>query len=263
MPSAALFISFFQVVTILGSALTVLKVFTSGLYTRYRIFFAFFVFRLPFMTLVLLLTRFGGTGTKTYFYVFLCSEPILILAYILVVVELYRLVLERYRGLYTLGRWAMYAAVVISASISILSLVPKIGPTLSQPSQKLMYAVYTERGVDLALVIFILLIVWFLSRYPVPLSRNVVVHTSIYAVFFLSESAVLLWRTLIGWQVTPGFNILQTAVSAACTIAWWLLLSARGEEVQVHAPALRPDAEERILEQLELLNSTLLKVSKK
>ena len=39
------------------------------------------------------------------------------LFYILVVMELYGLVFERYKGLYTLGRWAMYGAIVISATI--------------------------------------------------------------------------------------------------------------------------------------------------
>src|SRR5580704_12474133 len=129
MPSAALFISFFQVVTILGSALTVLKLFTSGLYHRYRVFFLFFIFRIPVMTGGLVLSHMtglrGGDGVRSwaYFYLFYYSEPFLIIGYILVVMELYRLVLERYKGLYTLGRWAMYGAVVISATVSVVTLL--------------------------------------------------------------------------------------------------------------------------------------------
>jgi hypothetical protein len=107
------------------------------------------------------------------------------------------------------------------------------------------------------------LIVWFLTKYPVPLSRNVVVHTVIYSVFFLSDALVLLWRTLLGYHVTFSINVVATAISSTCAIAWWLLLSAKGEEVQVRGPQLRPDSEERILQQLDLLNATLLKVSRK
>jgi hypothetical protein len=269
MPSAALFISFFQAITILGSALTVLKLLTTGLYRRYRIFFIYFVFRLPSMTLMLLLTNLkglpGGNGSSSnlYFWAFLCSEPFMLLFYILVVVELYSLVLERYKGLYTLGRWAMYGAVLISGTISILSLLPKIAASTPEPSRRLMYELAAERGIDLALVIFILLIGWFLSKYPVPLSRNVVVHTVIYSIFFLSDALVLLWRTLLGYNVDNVFNVVSTAVSSACAVAWWLMLSARGEEVQVHVPQIRPESEERILQQLDLLNATLLKVSRK
>lgn len=269
MPSAAFLISILQIVTIVGAALTVLKLITSGLYRRYRIFFAYFLFRIPYMIGFLILSDLkglpGGDGVRSYlyFYAFYYSEPILLLAYILVVIELYSLVLERYKGLYTLGRWAMYGAVLISATISVLTLLPKLGPSLPEPSKRLMYEVGAERGVDLALVIFILLIVWFLTKYPIPLSRNVVVHTVIYSVFFLSNALVLLWRTLLGYHVTLTFNVFTTAIASACTLAWWFLLTARGEEVRVQVPQIRPESEQRILEQLDLLNATLLKVSRK
>lgn len=269
MPGAAHLISFFQVVAIVGSALVVYKLVASGLYRRYRIFFVYFVFRLPYVTCSLVLSNLtglrGGDGVKSfaYFYLFFYSEPLLLLFYILVVAELYRLVLERYKGLYTVGRWAMYGAVAISAAVSVLTLLQKIRPSLPEPSKRLMYEIAAERGVDLALVIFILLIVWFLSRYPIPLSRNVVVHTVIYSIFFLSSALVLLWRTLLGHNPTSVFNLISTAISSACVVAWWLLLSAKGEEAQVHQPELRPDSEERILQQLDMLNETLLRVSKK
>lgn len=269
MPSAALFISIFQAVSILGTALTVLKLITSGLYRRYRIFFAYFVFRIPYMTASLILTHLkglrGGDGiySDLYFYLFYYSEPLLLLAYILVVMELYSLVLERYKGLYTLGRWAMYGAILISSTISILTLLPKIGASEPEPSKRMFYEMAAERGVDLALVIFILLIVWFLSKYPVPLSRNVVIHTVIYAIFFLSNSLALLWRTLLGYDLNTTFNLIVTAITSACSVAWWLLLSAKGEEVRAQGPEIRPESEERILQQLDLLNQTLLKVSRK
>jgi hypothetical protein len=269
MPSAALFVSFFQGVSILGSALTALKLFHTGLYKRYHVFFAYFVFRIPYMTASLVLTNLtglhGGAGIKSdlYFYLFFCSEPFFLLAYILMVMELYQLVLERYKGLYTLGRWAMYGAILISGTISILTLLPKIGASMPEPSKWLFYEVGAERGVDLALVIFILLIVWFLSKYPVPLSRNVVTHTVIYSVFFLSDALVLLWRTLLGYHVNDIFNVVSSAISSGCAIAWWLMLSAKGEEVRVQVPQVRPDSEERILQQLDLINATLLKVSRK
>jgi hypothetical protein len=125
-----------------------------------------------------------------------------------------------------------------------------------------MYEIAAERGVFLALVIFILLIVWFLTRYPVPLSRNVVVHTVIYSVFFLCEALGLLWRTLLGFNVTATYSVVSTAISSACAVAWCILLSARGEEVRVQTP-VRPLSEERILQQLDDLNRTLLKISRK
>jgi len=268
MPSAAL-VSFFQVVTLLGSGLTVVKLLTSGLYRRYRIFFAYFIFRVPYTVAALILTHTtglrGGNGTNSnlFFFLFVCSEPIFLLFYILVVIELYGLVLEQYKGLNTLGRWAMYASVVIAVTVSVLTLLPKIAPSTPEPSKRLMYEIAAERGVDLSLVIFILLIVLFLSRYPVPLSRNVVVHTGIYSVFFLSNTLVLLLRTVLGWHASDLINLCFTALAAGCAVAWWLLLSAKGEAVQVSVTPFSAGSEERILQQLDSLNATLLRVSRK
>jgi len=53
------------------------------------------------------------------------------------------------------------------------------------------------------------------------------------------------------------------AIGSACSLAWALLLTAHGEEVRAQFPQIRPDAEERILHQLDALNATLLKVSRK
>ena len=51
--TVAALISFFQVVSVLGSALVAVKLYSSGLYRRYRIFFIFFVFRNPLSDLFL------------------------------------------------------------------------------------------------------------------------------------------------------------------------------------------------------------------
>jgi hypothetical protein len=255
-------VSLFQIISVLFSALLAIKLYTSGLYHRYRIFFIYFIFRAPYQACFWLRYR-QDPNSRAYLDLFLYTEPLVVLFYILVVMELYGLVLERYKGLYTLGRWAMYISIVISVSISILTLLPKISPSTPEPSKYLFKEIAVERGVDMSLVLFILLIVMFLGRYPVPLSRNVLVHTGIYAIFFLSDTLVLLLRTLLGIHTNDYINLCLTALTCACTVAWWLLLSAKGEEVRVKMPGADPRDEERILQQLDSLNATFLKVSRK
>jgi len=259
MPKAAFsLVEFFQVVSILGSALTAFKLYTSGLFRRYRIFFIYFLFRVPYMIPFLVLPN---TSTA-YLNLFLVTEPLIMLFYVLVVLEVYGLVLERYKGIYTLGRWVMYLAVAISATISTLSVLQKITPSTPLPSARVFTEFAVERGICTALVIFILLIVWFLSRYPVALSRNVLVHTGIYSVFFLANSLGLIVTNFSGYKVSQNVNLFLMGVSSACAVAWWLGLSAKGEETQVHTLPLRPGTEERILHQLDALNATLLRVAK-
>src|SRR6267142_2079601 len=121
MTTAAL-VSFLKVVSLLASALTAYKLYRSGLYRRYPIFFGYFIFRVPNGIWPFLL----NIKSPAYQKVWMLTEPFLWAFYILVVFELYRLVLARYKGLYTLGRWAMYVGTVVSVALSALSLMVKL-----------------------------------------------------------------------------------------------------------------------------------------
>src|SRR3954447_4101581 len=123
MTSAALG-SLFLALSLVGSALTALKLLVTGLYKRYPVFFCYFVFRVPNSIWPLLV----NIRSQHYFAIWRISFLLTLLFYVLLGAELYRLVLEKYRGLQTAGRWAMYVSLLISASISILMLLPKINP---------------------------------------------------------------------------------------------------------------------------------------
>jgi len=257
MPSAAL-VLFFEWVSLLGSGLTAFKLFRSGLHRRYRIFFAYFVFRVPYLACMLSL----DVKSDLYQQVWMVTEPLLWIFYILVVLELYGLILEKYKGLYSLGRWAMYLAMAVSITLSIVSLLPRITPELPQRSRRLGYIIAAERGIDFSLAVFILLILLFLSFYPVALSRNVKVHAVLYSIYFLSNTLVFLLRAVFGLKLGDTFNLFLMGASSGCVVAWLLLLNRKGEEVRASIPRFGPEHEQRILTQLDALNSTLLKISK-
>ena len=247
---------FFQVISVLGSALTAYKLYQARIHRRYRIFFAYLLFRIPYISCAIFLDVTG----MTYLWLFTKSEPIVMLFYVLIVLELYRLVLERYKGLYTLGRWAMGVAMAIALSVSILSL----GGVASAHkfSGWVIFEAKVEARLDLALVLFILLILLFLSRYPIRLNRNVVVHTIVYSVFFFANSlGLVLW--LFKTEVPVGLDRSLMGIASACAVAWWLGLTKKGEEIQVHLPSLGSGAEQRVMQQLEALNATLLRASKR
>ncbi|MGA2195592.1 MAG: hypothetical protein ABSH40_10005 [Bryobacteraceae bacterium] len=252
------FTQFFQVISALGSALTAYKLYHAGLHRRYRFFFAYLIFRVPCISCALFMDQRG----KTYLWLFTKSEPIVMLFYVLIVLELYRLVLERYKGLYTLGRWVMGAAMAIAVGISIISLRGVATAQLQRFSGWVVFELKAEARLDLALVLFILLIIWFLSRYPIRLNRNVVVHTIVYSVFFFANSlGLVFWLFKI--RIFEPFNTILMGIASACAVAWWIGLTRKGEEVQVHLPSLGPGAEQRALQQLAALNATLLKASQK
>jgi hypothetical protein len=248
----------FQVISVLGSALTAYKLYQARIHRRYRIFFAYLLFRIPYISCAIFLDVAG----TTYLWLFTKSEPIVMLFYVLIVLELYRLVLERYKGLYTLGRWAMGVAMAIALSVSILGLGGVASAQVHKFSWWVIFEAKAEARLDLALVLFILLILLFLSRYPIRLNRNVVVHTIVYSVFFFADSlGLVLW--LFKTEVPVGLDKALMGIASACAVAWWIGLTKKGEEVQVRLPSLGPGAEQRVMQQLEALNATLLKASQK
>jgi hypothetical protein len=248
----------FQLISLLGAIALALKLFVSGLWKRYRMFFLYFVFSIPDSIWPLLL----NTSSRTYQHVWMLTEPITWVFHILIVIELYGLVLEDHKGIYTLGRWAMYAALAIAIPVSILSLIPHFTVHTPDTSRRMGYEFAIARGIDFSLALFLLLILFFLSRYPIKLSRNVVAHAALYTILFFSDSFGIFLRTFK--IVANGtVNLLVVGLSCACVVAWLVLLSPHGEEVQSNFPHISPQREKNALRQLQSLNATLLKVSGK
>lgn len=251
-------INAFQILSLIGSVFTVAKLFHTGLYRRYRWFFWYFLFRIPNTAWPL----FFSTRGKAYFLLWTYTEPMTWLFHVAVVLELYRLVLEKHKGLYTLGRWAMFAGIGTSVTISLISLIPNL--TLSgQQSRKMFWYLALERGFMLGLAIFLLFMMGFLVLYTVPISRNVKMHARIYSVFFVSNYLAFLLRSLKGIHVSGNTNLAAEVVSTLCVFAWLFLLNPKGEEVQVSQPIIGAEQERRVLFQLDALNATLLRVSRK
>lgn len=123
MPSAAL-VSVFQVLSLLGAALTDVKLFNSGLYRQYRVLFWFLVL----FVLNSIPPLVFDVSSQTYLKLWISVEPVLWALEILMVRELYHLILRKYQGIFTLGRWAMYVGVAVAVLTSTISLLPRISP---------------------------------------------------------------------------------------------------------------------------------------
>lgn len=260
MQASAAIIRLLEFLILAACLLTSIKLRYNGLYRRYKALFAYLIFR--FFYTGALLFAFHSTQSASYLWFFALTEPAIWIFYVLVVIELYSLVLENHRGLYTLGRWVLYGGLSLSLLISGLALLPELSGGAPQRSRLLPYYVAIERGVDFSLLIFLVLILLWLTRYPVPLSRNVLVHSVAYTFLFLSNTAGLLVRVIFGFTLTGPVNTLFLGIGAVCILIWLIFLTPRGEEARVNVPNLGPEHEQRILSQLEALNKTLLKVSR-
>jgi hypothetical protein len=201
--------------------------------------------------------------TNLYLWTWTFSAPLFWLAYILVVLELYSLVLRKYAGIASLGRWLLIGALVISIGASGLSLPVD----LSNPGERfpiIRSVTAMERGVMTSLAIFLLLITLFLVWYPVPLSRNVMMHSMVCALYFLGSTMGLLVRNVAGHGATMAVNVAMNGLDLACLVLWGVLLTRAGEtSTRLLRNNWRPEQQERLLEQLSSVNAVLLRAARK
>lgn len=244
-----------------GCALTGIKFLFTGLFRRYPTLFAYLFFHAIYSAAIVL--WFGNPSSNGYLKFWVLTEPLIWIFYVVMVLELYSLVLERFRGLSTLGRWFLYAGVAVSILISGLALLPHIEMGRAQRSVIMGYYLAIERGVDFSLLIFLIFLLIWLTRYPVPLSRNVVVHSIVYSAVFLSNTLGYFTRVIFGTDLSLAASTFMLGVFATCIFIWLFFMTSKGEEVQVSIPHFGPEHEERILNQLDALNATLLKVSRR
>src|SRR5262245_37376746 len=108
---------FFVWMSQLAAALTAMRLYKTGLHRRYRFFFWYLIFR----ALSSAGMAFLNLRSKAYFFAFITVEPITWVFYCLVVLELCRLMLERHKGLYTLGKLALYAGIAVSVTVSLVT----------------------------------------------------------------------------------------------------------------------------------------------
>ncbi len=244
-----------------GYAILGFRIWQCQLHLRYRFFFVFLVFRVA-RSLALSLVPFQRDA---YGWIWIGTQPVMWFLYVLVVLELYGLVLENYKGLATLGRWAVTVGLAIALLISALTVGPDLG---GYPDSYpiLRYCSAIDRTVQSGLVIFLLFITGFLAWYPVAVSRNVLVHCIVYAAYFLSGAAAMLVRnTTIGSELALQMASLGlTSVSLACIVVWVLMLNRKGEEVKVAGrPQWQPEDEKHLIDQLASINASLLRAARK
>jgi hypothetical protein len=240
-----------------------IRLYCQSLHKRYTLFFYFLCFNALRSFTLLAIGWWLPRPRNIYAYTWVLTEPLTWLFDILVVLELYTLVMQDYKGLQTAGRWVFFGALTLAVLISGASVLP----TLSNPAetaQVIFYLVLIERGILFSLVLFILLILFFLSWFPVSLSRNVIIHAVVCSVFLISGSLGYLVRNVEGTSVTRTVNIANSAITIVCWFAWMMLLNQKGEGTRVVVRReFTTEDERRMVDQLVAINNSLMRTTDK
>ncbi|HYL75425.1 MAG TPA: hypothetical protein VEU96_14530 [Bryobacteraceae bacterium] len=252
-PAAQLVFLVIQTAALIGLSV---RIWWSGLYRLYPFFFGYLLATL-LQTAVLTLTPYDRTH---YPYAWIPTEGIILCFYSLIVLECYTIALRGLPGIASLSRRYIKAGLAVAIVVSLLLLGLEKAP--NGRNITLTFIVF-ERVIVTSLVIFVLLILGFLAYYPVSLSRNVVVYSIGYAVYFLDKATLLLLvnRTHHGSQLASTVLIV---VSTLCLVFWLFALNKGGEtKTVVVGHRWKPGEEARLLSQLQVINDHLIRTARK
>lgn len=256
MPSLAEIRVWLTVIQIVGYGLLLTKLFKSGLLKKYRYFSLLIAAEAARLTVMASLPP----RTNVYAHVYFATAPIIWVLLVLVVLEFFHLLLKNHIGIATVGKKAVTWALSISVLVALATLVLDLQRT-SAEAALLFNFMLLERMVTTSLLVLLLCLIGFASHFPVPVSRNLRVHASIFAVYFTVRTAILFLRMLFGLDVIGVVNACLQLLGIACLISWTALLTPAGEAL----PARRrpTESEERLLAQLEAINESLMRSARK
>ena len=224
----------------------------------YPAFFACFLFESVLLTAATVV----GTGSVVYAWIYLLCYPAVWILYCLMVRDLYYQIFSSYPGIAMYGRWTIYA----SAVIALVAVVVGRAATRDALSAKRTLIVGWEafgRNLVFGLAILILLLLLILSRYPINLRQNIVVNCLCFSLFLLAEAGTVLAEQLTGMRHTITTNEMNVVLDIACFGAWGYLLSREGQTRVVHVLHPSQAEAERLLLELNSLNSILLRAARK
>jgi hypothetical protein len=226
---------------------------------RYRFFALYLGVQVVEASLLLALK----TGTNAYGWTYAAFVPVIGLCATLAVLELHELVLRDYAGIRSLARWMISGSLAVALVVAALTL----SPDLSNPGEPypLIRAFHVfQRVLYSALFLFMLFVTAFLLWFPLPLNRNIVLHTVVFLVSFAGRSGTLLLRNVGGAELRLLASTLNLGITATCLLSWILFLTRAGEQkLVVSGHRWRPSEADRLVEQLDSINSTLLRTAQK
>jgi hypothetical protein len=237
--------------------LVLARIFSAGMHKKYKWFTAYIIFEAVRTAVAFAIP----VATKLYAHVYFASQPITWCLYLLVILELYQLTLKDHVGIATLGRRVL----MLALSVSTLASLATLAFEAQQPQFDIVRTyVLIERLIVSSLLFFMLLFMAFLAYFPVPVNRNTVAHARIFSCYFLFKTGLLVFRNVITGDAAYAVNIIVYLLSTVCLIGWALLLRPAGEEIRaLTSRRSDPDAEERLIAQLNAINRTLLSSAKK
>ena len=240
-------------VNLAASAMLLVRFWLTRIYLSQRLLYAFFLVKVALGIALLRIPY----RSDLYTYVYVAAEVAAQLLAFFALLELYRNALARHKGLASFGRAAVWVVT------GIVTLLASVSATLDQDIPRgqsaILHRYFTvERTVDIAIVLFLLVIAVFVTWFPVKMSRNVILSIAGFSVFYALKVGALLALNVMPYSRLAAINDLAMALTGGLMIAWSCLVRAEvvSDEV-VAGHAWDPEAMEVLSHQLDSINTAL------
>ncbi|HXN49850.1 MAG TPA: hypothetical protein VN893_24575 [Bryobacteraceae bacterium] len=268
MPSVQTVVECLSWLTVAGYLVLYLRLRRQKLHRVYRIFAAYVLFRAVRSVALVTLPRLWYAAhhqqylpyaNNAYGWIWALTEPVVWILQVLVVLELYALVFQNHKGIASLGRWTVLAGLTMATVLSSMTLPSELSHSAEKFAILRCYSL-ANRGLDASMVIFLLFITAFLVWFPVPLNRNVVLYSMVYALYFIVGTLAELAANLGGLALWDAVNLAVNSVDLACLALWIVFLNRSGEaKTVVFSHTWTTQHEELLMRQLEAINASLLR----
>jgi hypothetical protein len=130
-------------------------------------------------------------------------------------------------------------------------------------TDQLIYAfVVAEKGLSMAAVIVLIVILAFILWFPVKMSKNLAVFSIGLVVYFAAKTALKLLTIYSSVNAAPVIDLCVSGILVLCFLYWMVFLTAEGQRAEVRVGhGWRPEEQEKLLGQLEALNGALMRSS--
>jgi hypothetical protein len=122
----------------------------------------------------------------------------------------------------------------------------------------------TERAIGTALALLILMMAIFLSWFPVPVSRNLILLVFGWGVLLVGRSSILVLRNSMGPETVAIASAGLLGIATVVKLTWAVRLRPSGEETALTVRhVVEPEEAERLVRRLDAMNSALIRSSLK
>ena len=194
-------------------------------------------------------------SSAAYLWIYMLATPLICCAAALSVREMFALTFHDYPGLRTAGRWALYSAVTLSLGTCV-SVFRAPWPHESANTRLLFYELAFERSITFSLAVIIVILMVFLSRYPLRLDHNTYVASGFFSAMFLAQGVVRLVDSLSPRLYAFYADYPEVGFTALCFFGCGMMLRAAGTQTPARVAINKPRETELLL-QLESMNSIL------